>query len=571
MKKIIAMLLAIAMIMALAACGSGAASSAAAPEASVSEAQSAADSASEAPAENATPAESDASAEETESDVAGSAISYPISEPITLTALDAIYQPRTADKITSWSESPVYIKAAEATGVTIDITCVASSAQQEQTQLTIASGDLPDVMTKLDMYYQVADLLDQEVIWDLADYLDEYAPDYMAAIRAGGYEKAMVTDDGASPCTYYINEGVPNSGMFIRKDLLDAAGLDIPVTYEDYDKVMAAFKDMGIAEPFAMDATSTGASDVYNAGLGIQLFSHPIMGSGNDGFYQVDGEVKFGYLEDGFDTYIKQMADWFSKGYISPDYITANENNNSEEFTARVATGEIATFTGNRTNLDTYNEQGKANNPDFELVPIASPRVQEGDEIHLAPYRESSLSSGFFATSACDEEKLKALLAWHNYWFTEEGNLLTNYGIEGETYNMVDGKPVFTDVITNNAEGLTLTQTTYIYLGNLGVVDTSRENQWYSESYAQAAEIWGEGVDNAWKIPGSTSMTADEASEYSSNFSDIQTYISEKLPAFVNGTEPIENVDAFQDTLREMGIEDCIALWQDAVDRYFAR
>lgn len=576
MKKIIAMLLAIAMIMALAACGSGAAASAPAPEAS--EVQGSAEPASEVPEEapadaeaSAEPDASEASAGDADTPPAESSITYPISDPITLTALGAIYQPRTADKITSWSEALVYVKSAEATGVTIDMTCVASNAQQEQTQLTIASGDLPDLMTNLNMYYQVADLLEQDIIIDLAGYLDEYAPDYMAAIHAGGYEKAMVTDDGASPCTYYINEGVPNTGMYIRKDLLDEAGLDVPVTYEDYDKVMAAFKDMGIVEPFAMDATSTGASDVYNAGLGIQLFSHPIMGSGNDGFYQVDGEVKFGYLEDGFDTYITQMADWFSKGYINPDYITVNENNNSEEFTARVVNGEIATFTGNRTNLDVYNQQGKENNPDFELIPIASPRVKAGDEIHLAPYRESSLSGGFFATSACDDEKIQALLAWHNYWFTEEGNLLTNYGVEGETYNMVDGKPVFTDMITNNPEGLTLTQTTYIYLGSMGVVDTDRENQWYSESFAQAAEVWSEGVDNAWKIPGSTSMTADEASAYSSKFSDIQTYISEKLPAFVNGTEPIENVDAFQDTLRDMGIEDCIALWQDAVDRYNAR
>ena len=66
-------------------------------------------------------------------------------------------------------------------------------------------------------------------------------------------------------------------------------------------------------------------------------------------------------------------------------------------------------------------------------------------------------------------------------------------------------------------------------------------------------------------------MTADEAADYSAVFGDIQTYIAEMLPRFVNGDEPIEQVDEFQNQLRNMGIEDCIELWQAAVDRYNAR
>jgi putative aldouronate transport system substrate-binding protein len=414
----------------------------------------------------------------------------------------------------------------------------------------------------------VEDLVEQDIIVDLYPYLDEYAPDYMATIREMGYEKDIVTDSGVSPCTYYISEGVCNTGMQIRKDLLDAAGLDVPVTYEDYDVVLAAFKNMGVEEPFAMDGTSTGGSDVYNAALGVQLYSHPIQGSGNDGFYQVDGEVKFGYLEDGFVEYMTQMADWYSKGYINPDYVTENENNNSEEFTARVTSGTIGVFTGGRSNIDTYNEEGQKNNADFNLVPIASPRKEAGQQIHLAPYRESSLTGGFFATGNCD---IEALLKWHNYWYTEEGNMLSNYGVEGETYEMVDGEPVFTDMITNNPEGLTLTQTTYIYIGQMGVVDNAREDQLYSEMTVEAKQIWGENVDNDWKLPGSCSMTSEESEEYTSKFSDIQTVISEMLPKFVMGDEPIENLSAFQDKLRDMGIEDCIALWQSALDRYNER
>ncbi len=570
MKKIVAFLLALTMLCSMAACGSNA-ESAGSSDAATSEAatqqpaQSAAEATPEADQPESAPEASQAEA------APETAISYPLADPVTLTALGAIYQPRTADKITSWSESLQYVEAAKATGVTIDMTCVASSAQQEQTQLVISSGDYPQLMTSLNMYYQVNDLVEQEIVIDLMPYLETYAPDYYQTIQDMGYDKDIITDDGVSPCTYYVNEGVPNTGMMIRKDLLEKAGLDIPVTYEDYDEVMAAFKDQGVKEPFVLDGTSTGCSDVYNAGLEVQLFSHPILGSGNDGFYQVDGQVKFGYLEEGFVTYMTQMADWFQKGYISPDYISENENNNAESFTGKIVAGDVGAVTAGRTNLDTYNTEGKANNAEFELVAIPSPRKEAGQVIHLGPYRQSSLSSGFYATSACSDSDLEALLAWHNYWFTPDGDMLTNYGVEGLTYEMQDGKPVFTDMITNNPDGLTLTQTTYIYIGQMGVIDNSREDQWYSEATVSAKDIWSENVDNAWKLPGACSMTADEASEYSSTFSDIQTYISEMLPKFIMGDEPIENLSAFQTQIQSMGIDTCIADWQSALDRYNAR
>ena len=361
MKKIVALLLALTMLCSMAACGSNAesasSSDAASSEATAQQpAQSTAASTPEADQPESAPEASEAEA------APESTISYPLADPVTLTALGAIYQPRTADKITSWSESLQYVEAAKATGVTIDMTCVASSAQQEQTQLVISSGDYPQLMTSLNMYYQVNDLVEQEIVIDLMPYLETYAPDYYQTIQDMGYDKDIITDDGVSPCTYYVNEGVPNTGMMIRKDLLEKAGLDIPVTYEDYDEVMAAFKDQCVKEPFVLDGTSTGCSDVYNAGLEVQLFSHPILGSGNDGFYQVDGQVKFGYMEEGFVTYMTQMADWFQKGYISPDYISENENNNAESFTGKIVAGDVGAVTAGRTNLDTYNTEGKANN-----------------------------------------------------------------------------------------------------------------------------------------------------------------------------------------------------------------
>ena len=47
-----------------------------------------------------------------------------------------------------------------------------------------------------------------------------------------------------------------------------------------------------------------------------------------------------------------------------------------------------------------------------------------------------------------------------NYGYTEAGNLLMYYGIEGISYEMVDGYPYFTDFVKNNPDGTLLCTST---------------------------------------------------------------------------------------------------------------
>ena len=39
-----------------------------------------------------------------------------------------------------------------------------------------------------------------------------------------------------------------------------------------------------------------------------------------------------------------------------------------------------------------------------------------------------------------------------DYLYSDAGVLLANYGVEGETFRYVDGKPVLTELVTNNPD-----------------------------------------------------------------------------------------------------------------------
>lgn len=56
-------------------------------------------------------------------------------------------------------------------------------------------------------------------------------------------------------------------------------------------------------------------------------------------------------------------------------------------------------------------------------------------------------------TSSCKNPELA--IEWCDYWYGEEGYYLLNFGVEGESYDMVDGKPVYTYIDENIWEFVT--------------------------------------------------------------------------------------------------------------------
>jgi putative aldouronate transport system substrate-binding protein len=66
-------------------------------------------------------------------------------------------------------------------------------------------------------------------------------------------------------------------------------------------------------------------------------------------------------------------------------------------------------------------------------------------------------------------------------------------------------------------------------------------------------------------------MTTEETEAYYAKYSDIQTLISENLSKFAVGERSMDEWDDFVQDIKDLGIEDCIAIKQAAVDRYYSR
>ena len=129
----------------------------------------------------------------------------------------------------------------------------------------------------------------------------------------------------------------------------------------------------------------------------------------------------------------------------------------------------------------------------------------------------------------------------------------------------MDGKPVLTDLVLANPNMIYFIAN-MVYIGSAPCVnDWTKQTTKYDADQNAAGDIWG--YDSSWLIPKYVALSEDESDMY--NYADIQTYVQESSLKFMTGEMSLEkDYDGFIETIKDMGIDNCIAAWQSAVDRY---
>jgi putative aldouronate transport system substrate-binding protein len=210
---------------------------------------------------------------------------------------------------------------------------------------------------------------------------------------------------------------------------------------------------------------------------------------------------------------------------------------------------------------------------DFKMQAMPLPRKTADTVAHFRRFNEITGTTALGVTTAVtDPAKLENIARWIDYRFSEEGALLLNYGIEGDTYSLVDGKPVFTDRILKNPAGTSagdmMAQTTDSSYGAL--YDWTRERPTVSDEEWAAYDVWGKSASGDWVMPPVT-LTSEEGTEYANIYGDISTLVTETIPQFITGQKKLADYGAFVNQLKSMNIDRCIAIQQAALDRYAKR
>lgn len=560
MKKIIAMLLALSMVLILAAgCGNTAASVASGQTGSNLEQetpQNAPDPATE-------PEETGSQAEPAETVSDKLPENYPMisEEGMVMTAFQST-NPNLSDLVNDYGELPWWQEVAVRTGISFEWTMASWASAEEQFNLLIAANDMPNLSLTADYYDDgITSAVENEVFVNLKDYLDEYAPNYKAVVEREDVYPATHDMDGNIIAFYQIaeEEFTPNNGVLFRGDLLEAEGLEIPVTYEEYETVLNALKDAyGMASPIFHYPDN---SQWLSAGKGVKT-EFSLNGA---------GEAVYGPVTDAYREYLSIANRWYEEGLIYKDFYTIPDGQNINYLVEKMSTGEsIVTFAycefANMIALD----EGQY------FVAGYIPRDDASEQVHLTEGVDSKIGLGkaYAIGPNSTEEQIQALCMLMNYFYTEEGALLANYGVEGVAFDYrEDGTPWYTDMILNNPDGLTMTQALCFYVGYMVPCDCDYTvyNIASLTTWADFVDAWGT-ADNAWRFPD-VSLTAEEQENYAAAAADVDTYLDETLIKFVIGDLDVDDNAVWQeylDTMDSLGAGTMIEIYEAALERYQA-
>lgn len=215
----------------------------------------------------------------------------------------------------------------------------------------------------------------------------------------------------------------------------------------------------------------------------------------------------------------------------------------------------------------------------FYPVGVANPVQQEGQKLYYFQANYPYVNAGAAVTTSCEDVETAVKLL--DYCWSEEGERLVNWGIEGESYEMVDGWPQFTDQIINNDLGLSPSQAhaQYRQLNGPFPMDhwqrlVSKTDHFLEEGEVDeniaSLNLWAKNGVQPAGLP-STTILSEESADYASKFNEISTYVDEMYSKFIMGQESLDNFDAYIENLNKMGIDDVIATQEAALARYNSR
>ncbi|MCL6459876.1 MAG: extracellular solute-binding protein [Gorillibacterium sp.] len=480
-----------------------------------------------------------------------------------------------AVSLSNFSEVAAYKEMQKITGTTVKFLHPGGSTDQvrEQFNLMIASRNLPDVIQTgwLTVPQGPQNAIDDGTIIRLNELIETNAPNFKKYLdEHPDIAKMIKTDKGDIYAIPFIRENDLVKiyyGPVMRKDWLEKVNLAPPTTIDEWEKVLTAFRDTDLNEngkkdeiPFLLEVTT-----VRDGMLNAMIGAWGIL----DKFYNVDGKVNYGEIQPQFEQFLTTMNRWYQEGLIDPDF-AAVDGKLKDAKTSNNVLGSLYGYSSGT--IGKFLDLMKAD-PSFDLVALPHPTLVKGEEPAAGMFSPTypGEHSAAITTAAKNPEKI---LEWLDYAYSQEGTMLFNFGIEGESYEMVNGSPKYTEVITKNPDGLTFKQAQAKYMRTqyggpfVQHVDSFLQQMKYQQQL-DSLEIWSK-AKNQLQLPQMT-LTTEESSRLASIMNDVNTYSEEMITKFIMGVEPLSKFPEYVSNIKKFGIEDGIKIEQDALDRYMKR
>lgn len=466
---------------------------------------------------------------------------------------------------------PVFKLAAEKTNTTLVNTAnVVAQKSTEEFQLQAAEKFPSDIYSgNTDSIISYA--YDGAFI-PLNDLIEQYGPNIKKYLEEHeDIKKSLTAADGNIYTLNYVPDGDVARTYIIRTDWLKKLGLSTPTTFDELEKVLYAFRDNdpngnGLKDeiPYFNDKWEEmiRLANLWGARVyGYDSNEDRIVLDKNDKLYHA-------WTAPEFKEALIGINKWYKDGIIDPEIFTRKANTARQTLWTKDNTGGMTHEWLASTTSYNYNKELLSLVPDFKAEAILPVNKNgKGFEEHV---RAMIKPEGWAISANCKTPE--AAIRFMDWFFSEEGNRAANFGIEGDTYTMVDGKPTFTEKVLSQGTVNTFLQSNYGAQLPIGYAqDYAYEAQWTVKEGTQANALYAANAAEIYTaLPTPVfNLGQEESKIYSSYITALNEYQNETVTAFITGKTDINaNWDAYIAQCKELGSEELVRIYQEAYDKY---
>ena len=452
--------------------------------------------------------------------------------------------------------------------VKFDFIRVPATNESEVYNVTMASGDIPDIMTRgnwtdLNKYKEAWKPLDDYIIGKY-EYLEEYFYNdpYVYALSAG--------EDGKVKILSMLSEQFIGDILLIRGDLVEAWDIDINAykTKEDYADLLrfAQQQDPNIT-PFMTRMKTEGLINrLCESWSGIRTYEM---------VDQASDVVMYGAA----DPRMKEVVEWlnglYSEKLIDQEFPTVG----TPEWQEVLLNNGIFMTHDNASSRIKWADQefAKLGITDryYSPMPLIQPdaNTKGTTTIHYPKLRDA-----FAVFVGCEDGKVDRIMEISNYNFSPEGFELHTYGIEDISFT-IDADGVYQHVPEYDAAvkaddrvALPMDKRVSGDVARFGRIEPNGiygiDNR-ANTRVQEAAAMYEDGglIRNNWLEV--IRFTEEEQSEVTQMKADLKTYTDENLDKFIMGITSMDQWDSFVAGYSRIGIglDAYLEIYNTAYDR----
>ncbi|MDX1341615.1 MAG: extracellular solute-binding protein [Reinekea sp.] len=485
---------------------------------------------------------------------------------ITDKPLDLTIHMHFRDKYAWDSNWPVAKEIARLTNINLEgVASKSGTNSKELFNLMLVSGDLPDIVGGDALKESFNQYGMEGAFVPLNDLIEKHAPNIKKFLDAHPIVKSAVTaPDGNIYFMPYIPDGKPGRGYFIRQDWLDKLGLEVPTNIDELYDVLVAFRDNDPNGNGKKDEVPFFNREPEEAIRLVTFFGARSTGSDSyhDFLYEPSG-VTHPYTTEAFKYGISQVAKWYKEGLIDKEIYTRKNKARDQ-----LLGNDVGGFTHDWfASTAGYNDKLADDIPGFKFLPILPPADVNGRV--MEEHGRAIVKPDGWAITVANKHPVETIKLF-DFYFTELGRTISNFGVEGLTYDMVNGKPQFKDSVLNGDTGV-LNQ-----MWDIGAQipigfyqDYDYEVQWTNPIAMAGINEYVKADVILEPFPGLT-MNVKEKKVFDKYWPNIEAYILEQTQLWVLGSGDVnEDWDDYLKKLDKLKLDEVLKVLNSAYNRQY--